>query len=144
MSGVEKPMAACASYTRPAFAVAALAPCASSVNGMVTPLPNRARSGCCCIPWPWVLLLSSGVIGVEDGIDERACNCFVTNAWKCRWSSVSLPVQILRLHPCLVHNAHIIASTGLSDSLAMHEPKLLVGSLSSGSVSQKPWPPRSD
>ena len=42
MSGVEKPMAACAWSTRPAFAVVAPARCASSVNGMAP--PPRSRS----------------------------------------------------------------------------------------------------
>jgi hypothetical protein len=43
MSGAEKPMAACASCMRPAFAVAARALCASSANGMAAPPRSRAR-----------------------------------------------------------------------------------------------------
>lgn len=46
------------------------------------------------------------MIGAEGNIGGRACICFVTSGWTCRWSRVSLPVQILLLHHYLVHSAH--------------------------------------
>jgi len=123
MSGAEKATAACVWSMQPAFAVVVIAPCASNVNGMAAPLRNPARLACCCIHWPSVLNPSSGGTGVADTIDGCACNCFVTNAWRSRWSSGTLLPQPSRLCPCRVHSARIIVSTGLSGLLATHESR---------------------
>jgi len=64
MSGVEKPMAACAWCMRPASAVAVPARCVSSVSGRAKPPRSRARSASCCIHWLSGMRHFSGVTGV--------------------------------------------------------------------------------
>jgi len=59
--------------------------------------------------------------GTAGAIDGRACLYSGSNVWRCRWSRASLPAQLSRLRPYLVHSAHIIVSTGLSGWLATRE-----------------------
>lgn len=88
-----------------------------------------------------VLSLFSGGTGVVGTIDGHAYNCFVTNAWRSRWSRASLPIQKSRL--CLFPElrVHTIGSRGQSGWLAMRELRPLPGPPSRCSGFQAPSPP---
>lgn len=60
---------------------------------------SRARSASCCIHSSSGVGHSSGVTGVEGGIDGNACNSCAINGLTCTWNKPSRLSQ-KRTHPC--------------------------------------------
>jgi len=77
------------------------------------------------------------VTGADGSIGGPACSCSQANAWRYRWSLLSLPTQLALLFPCPGRSGRIIAFRGKSGWLAMHAPLVLPRSPSSWSGSQK-------
>ncbi len=112
-------MDVCGWWMRPVSAVAAPALCVSHVNGRVVPPKSLARSVCCStLSWS-ARPLSSGTIGVADGIDAPASSSCAIRGEMCCTVVTLRPALPCRLQPFLAHNGRIIGSRLLSGSHAM-------------------------
>jgi hypothetical protein len=123
----------------PAFAVAALALCASSVNRMVARLRSHSRCVYSCILSLSIQPHCNGVIGAEGNIDGHACGSCIINAWRTRRKLGTLPFQSTRLRLFPVPSVLSIVSRGESCPLAIHVPVWLERCRSDCLAFQQAW-----